>query len=45
MPAKCAVCDYVIEKPIEVRVGDKTVVVCCQECADAVKKQKPEKKK
>jgi ribosome-binding protein aMBF1 (putative translation factor) len=43
VPATCPVCDYKLEgKPIKVKIGDRVVVVCCQECADAVRKQ-PEK--
>ena len=40
MKAKCPVCDYDLpDKPIEVKVGSKIVKVCCQECAEAAKKQ------
>jgi ribosome-binding protein aMBF1 (putative translation factor) len=37
--AKCPVCGWEIKgKGKEVKVGDRTVVVCCEECAAAVKK-------
>jgi hypothetical protein len=36
---KCPVCAWEIKgKGKEVKVGDKTVVVCCDECAAVVKK-------
>jgi ribosome-binding protein aMBF1 (putative translation factor) len=36
---KCPVCAWEIKgKGKAVKVGDKTVVVCCDECAAAVKK-------
>jgi hypothetical protein len=40
MTAKCPVCAYDLpSKPIEVNVGQKVVKVCCQECADTIRKQ------
>ena len=37
---KCPVCDYVIEKDrVDVKLGDKIVTVCCQECAEKLKKE------
>jgi hypothetical protein len=36
---KCPVCDWEIKgKGKEVKLADKTVVVCCDECAAEVKK-------
>jgi Archaeal TRASH domain len=38
--AKCPVCDWEIkDKGIKVKSGGKETVVCCQECADKLKKQ------
>jgi RNase P subunit RPR2 len=43
----CAACDYPLEpsSTIEVKIGDKTVEVCCEECAtklrEASSPQKP----
>jgi len=35
----CAACDYTLdEKRISVTIGGKTVEVCCEECAAAVRK-------
>jgi ribosome-binding protein aMBF1 (putative translation factor) len=44
MPAKkCPVCDWEIkDKGKEVKIGRKSVVVCCDQCAEEVKKS-PEK--
>jgi hypothetical protein len=37
---KCPVCDWEIkDKGKEVRVAGKTVIVCCEDCADKVKKE------
>lgn len=34
----CAACDYVLEgDPIQVKIGGKTVEVCCNECAAKLK--------
>jgi ribosome-binding protein aMBF1 (putative translation factor) len=34
----CAACDCALEgEPIKVRIGGKTVEVCCDECARKVK--------
>jgi hypothetical protein len=34
----CAACDYVLDdKRIEVTIGGKTVEVCCEECAQALR--------
>ena len=34
----CAACDYPLEpaSTIEVKIGGKTVEVCCEECAQAL---------
>ncbi len=38
MASKCPVCDWEIkDKGKTVKVGDRTVDVCCDECADKVK--------
>ena len=39
MAAKtCAACDYKIEgDPIKVKIGGRTVEVCCDECAQKLK--------
>ena len=39
MPAAtCAACDADVgPNPIKVTIGGKTVEVCCQECADALR--------
>ena len=40
MQKKCPVCDYVLTaEKVEVKVGEKTVVVCCKECAEEVRKK------
>lgn len=37
--AKCPVCDWEIKDGgITLQTGGKAVVVCCQECADKLKK-------
>jgi hypothetical protein len=44
---KCPVCNWEIkDEGIKVKAGDKEVVVCCEECADKLAKQKkaPSKK-
>ena len=34
----CAACDYALDaNAIQVKIGDQTVEVCCQECADKLK--------
>lgn len=34
----CAACDYKLDaNPIKVKVGGKTVEVCCEECAQKVR--------
>jgi hypothetical protein len=34
----CAACDCKLDiNPIKVRIGDKTVEVCCDECAQKLK--------
>ncbi len=34
----CAACDYPLEgTPITVTIGGKTVEVCCEECAQALR--------
>jgi ribosome-binding protein aMBF1 (putative translation factor) len=34
----CAVCDYKLDaNPIKVKIGGKTVEVCCNECAQKLK--------
>jgi ribosome-binding protein aMBF1 (putative translation factor) len=34
----CAACDYKLDgEPIQVRVGGKTVEVCCADCANKLK--------
>ncbi len=36
--AKCPVCAWEIkEKPVDVRLGDRVVATCCDECAEKVK--------
>lgn len=36
---KCPVCDWEIkDQGVSVEVGGKTVVVCCQECAETLMK-------
>lgn len=41
--SKCPVCDWDIEKKgVSVKVGDRVVVVCCDDCAAKVR-EKPEK--
>jgi hypothetical protein len=38
---KCPVCDWEIkDQGIKVKAGEKEVVVCCEECADKLAKQK-----
>ena len=39
MPTKtCAACDCELDaNPIKVKIGGKTVEVCCEECAEALK--------
>lgn len=34
-PKTCAACDYPLEpdSTIKVKIGDKTVEVCCEDCA------------
>jgi hypothetical protein len=40
MHANCPVCDDPIrETRIEVTIGDKTIVVCCEECAETARRQ------
>ena len=43
MSAKtCAACDCKLDaNPIKVKVGGRTVEVCCEECAEKVKKAHP----
>jgi len=37
----CAACDATLgENPIEVKIGRKTVEVCCAECANKLKEAK-----
>lgn len=37
----CAVCDYKLDdKAIAVTIGGKTVEVCCEECASALREAK-----
>jgi hypothetical protein len=37
----CAVCDYKLDdKAIAVTIGGKTVEVCCEECATALREAK-----
>ena len=34
----CAACDYVLDgSAIEVKIGGKTVEVCCEECAQKLR--------
>jgi hypothetical protein len=40
MKVNCPVCgDEIQDVPSEVKVGDRVVVVCCPECAEAVRQQ------
>ncbi len=40
MKAKCPVCDYELPNPpVEVKTGNKVVKVCCEECAQTLRKQ------
>jgi RNase P subunit RPR2 len=40
MQAICPVCDDPIrETRIEVTIGDKTIVVCCEECAETARRE------
>jgi hypothetical protein len=40
MHANCPVCDDPIrETRIEVTIGDKTIVVCCEECAETARRE------
>jgi RNase P subunit RPR2 len=40
MQATCPVCDDPIKDiRIEVTVGDKTIVVCCEECAETARRE------
>ncbi len=43
----CAVCDYPLEpaSTIKVKTGDKTVEVCCQECATKLREASAGKRK
>jgi len=43
----CAACDYPLtpENTIEVKVGDKTVEVCCDECATKLREASAKQKK
>jgi RNase P subunit RPR2 len=43
----CAVCDYPLEPnaTIKVKIGDKTVEVCCEECASKLKQATAQQKK
>jgi hypothetical protein len=43
---KCPVCNWEIKDDgIKVKAGGKEVVVCCEECADKLTKQKTPSKK
>ena len=39
----CPVCDWKIEKPVEVRTPTGVVAVCCKECAETLRKQSGKK--
>ena len=42
----CAVCDCKLdENAINVKIGARTVEVCCQECAQKLHESRPEQKK
>ena len=43
----CAACDYPLEpnSTIKVKIGDKTVEVCCEECADKLRAASEKQKK
>lgn len=43
----CAVCDYPLEpdSTVQVKIGDKTVEVCCEECAAKLKEATAKQKK
>ncbi len=41
----CAACDCKLdEKAIKVKIGTRTVEVCCEECAAKLRESQPEKK-
>jgi hypothetical protein len=41
----CAACDCKLdEDAIEVKIGTRTVEVCCEECAHKLRESQPEKK-
>ena len=35
--AKCPVCDWKIETPVQVEVRGRSIAVCCDDCAKKVK--------
>ncbi len=37
MPTKCPECDWVIERAVSVELSERTVSVCCDDCADKQK--------
>jgi RNase P subunit RPR2 len=43
----CAACDYPLEpnSTIKVKIGDKTVEVCCEECATKLREAAGAKRK
>jgi RNase P subunit RPR2 len=43
----CAACDYPLEpeSTIKVKIGDKTVEVCCEECATKLREAATKQKK
>ena len=42
----CAACDYVLDaNPIKVKIGGKTVEVCCEECATKLREAATAKQK
>ncbi len=37
MKTKCPVCDWEIEKAVSVALPERTVEVCCDDCADKLR--------